>query len=187
MGGAFDPIHFAHLILAEQARKSFNLQGVLFIPSHTPPHRDTEPVASFEQRLKMVRFAIADNDYFAASGMEKDIEGPSYTHTLVKRLKRDYPEIEWHLILGSDNIAIFDKWHKPHEIVEMVKVIVGRRPGYEKELNSSHWAKDIEQFDMPLLDKSSTYIRRAIKNGRSVRYMLPESVRKYIISEGLYR
>lgn len=186
MGGAFDPIHFAHLILAERARASFKLAGVLFVPSHNPPHRENRPVASFEHRLRMVRLAISDNDYFSASGMERDIEGPGYTYVLVKKLREEYPRIDWYLILGADNIAIFDKWHKPREIIETVKVVVGRRPGSEKELNKSPWMKNIEQFEMPLLDESSTYIRRAIRNGRSVRYMLPENVRKYIMIEGLY-
>ncbi len=186
MGGAFDPIHFAHLILAEQARISFKLNGVLFVPSHNPPHRENSPKASFDHRLKMVRLAIAGNDYFSAGGMERNIKGPSYTYTLVKNLREEYPRIDWYLILGTDNIAIFDKWYKPHEIVEMVRVVVGRRPGSESELDNSPWMKNIERFEMPLLDESSTYIRRAIKNGRSIRYMLPESVRKYIISEGLY-
>lgn len=187
MGGGFDPIHYAHLVLAEQARISFRLDGVLFIPSHLPPHKSSGPEASFEDRMAMIRLAIEGNDNFEISEIEKDMDGPGFTILLLERLEREYPGVDWYLILGSDNVAIFDDWHRPEDIAEKVKIVVGNRPGYEDVLTDSRWTDKISLVEMPSIDESSTYIRKAIKSGGTIRYLIPEPVRKYIDTKGLYR
>jgi nicotinate-nucleotide adenylyltransferase len=187
MGGIFDPIHFGHLVLAESARQAFDLAGILFIPSFSPPHREGKPVASFDDRFMMVKLAIEGNDKFAISDMERDLKSPGYTLAIVDFLRQKYPEVVWDLILGADNIAQFDNWHKPEELVTRARIVVGNRPGYDKAFKESQWFGRVERFDMPLIDISSTLIRRLIKEGRSIRYFLPEDVRQFIITKGLYR
>lgn len=187
MGGVFDPIHYAHLLLAESAAAAFKLQGVLFIVSFNPPHREQLPVAPFPVRLKMVTEAIKGNDRFVVSDMEKDLNRPSYTINIVETLHETHPEIDWHLILGADNIAAFDTWYEPEELVKQARIVVAGRPGYENEMRHSHWFDKVQLFEMPLMDISSTMIRRRISEGRSIRYLVPESVRKIIEKEGLYR
>jgi len=187
MGGAFDPVHFGHLILAETACQAFNLSGVLFVPGFNPPHRENQPYASFEDRFNMTELAIKDNEKFALSDIEKNIKGPGYTLKLIEELAGKYPNVRWHLILGADNIAIFKKWYKPDELIRRVGIVVGGRPGYADELENNEWSDKISRFDMPLIDISSTEIRKHIAAGISVRYMLPEAVRKYILDKGLYR
>lgn len=187
MGGTFDPIHYGHLVLAERASEAFNLTGVLFIVSYNPPHRERKPAVSFEDRLKMADLATEDNEDFVASPIEKYLDGQNYTLHLVSGLKKEYPKARWNLILGADNIAIFDSWHKPEELVRQVKIMVGRRPGYDSQFEESPWSGKVETFDMPLLEISSTRIRQLIKQNKSARYLLPEKVRMYIDDRGLYR
>lgn len=186
MGGVFDPIHYGHLRLAEQARISFNLDGVLFVVSFNPPHRQMMPVASFEDRLAIVNLAIKDNRNFVASDIEKNLAGPGYTVSLVTALKSAYPEVSWYLIMGADNLGIFDSWHKPEELIRETKIIVGNRPGYGKDLENSKWKNHISTFDMPLLDISSTMIRRLCGQKQSIQYLVPDEVRRYIDEKELY-
>jgi len=187
MGGTFDPIHNGHLILAESALKTSNLDGVLFIPSYNPPHRSFKPIASFEDRINMTEMAISGNNRYCLSRIEEDIGGPGYTLTLIKHLKNNYSSTDWHLILGADNIAIFDSWYKPEEIIKQVKIIVGGRPGFNEKYNNSVWQSRIEYFEMPQTDVSSTAIRQLLKKNRSVEGLLPGSVGQYIQKKGLYK
>jgi len=186
MGGAFDPIHYGHLILAESALRTFQLNGVLFIPNCCPPHRDNPPVASYEDRVKMTELAIVSNKNFVISRIEEEIDGPGYTLTLVQKLKRKYSNINWHLILGADNIAIFDSWFSPEKIQEMVTIVVGNRPGTEDEFEKSSWKDKIQKFEMPPIDTSSTALRESLKNGKDIKGLVPDTVLKYIIDNRLY-
>ena len=187
MGGIFDPVHYGHLILAESARQTCGLDGVLFVPSLDPPHRSAKPIASFEDRCTMVKLAIEGNDRFVFSDMEKSLASPGYTLAVIDYLKQTYPEPDWHLILGADNIAIFDTWHKPKELVERVKILVGQRPGNDSSLVQSAWYDLITIFPMPLIEISSTAIRERIAAKYSIRYLLPDDVRRFVETRGLYR
>ncbi len=187
MGGVFDPVHYGHLLLAESARQSSKLDGVLFLPNLNPPHRECKPTASFEDRLMMTRLAVEGNNFFVVSDLEKELASPGYTIAVVELLEQRYPRADWHLVLGADNISIFDSWYKPEELVGKVKIIVGNRPGYDKAFETSPWFEKVKRFDMPLIELAATDIRKAVKEGRSIRYMIPEEVRKFIGSRGLYR
>ncbi len=134
----------------------------------------------------MTRLATESNDKFEVSDLEKDLKSPGYTLAIVDFLKLKYHDIDWRLILGADNIAQFDGWHKPDELLRRVKIVVGMRPGYEDDFSRSKWADKVEIFNMPQIEISSTTIRKAIKENKSVRYLLPEDVRQFIISRGLY-
>ncbi len=187
MGGLFDPIHYGHLTLAEQAREAFSLNGVLFVISYNPPHRSEKPIASFENRLQMTGLATDSNDFFIVSDLEKELNGPGYTLSMVELLKDRYPAVIWHLILGADNVESFELWHKPEDLIKKVKILVGGRPGYKTESNNSAWNKAVCHFEMPLMEVSSTLIRQRLKKGLSIRYMLPESVRSFIDEKGIYK
>lgn len=187
MGGIFDPVHIGHLVLADSALEKCGLDGVLFVVSLNPPHRAHKPVASFEDRLLMTRLAIAENERFVISDLEKKLASPGYTLAVVEYLEQQYPSAEWNLILGADNVAIFDSWHKPEELVKRVRIFVGHRPGYDDTFEKSVWKKHFTTFDMPLLQISSTAIRQSIGQGRSIRYFVPNEVREFITSRGLYR
>ena len=187
MGGIFDPIHYGHLILAESALGAMRFDGILFIPSFNPPHRKSKPVISFEDRYRMTLLAIEGHEKFHASDLEKDLKSPGYTLAIVDFLRLKYPGVEWCLILGTDNLAQFDNWHKPEELINRVKIAAGNRPGTENNESYSKWINRVEKFDMPLVDISSTRIRESIKSGKSVRYLLPEEVRQFILGRGLYR
>jgi len=186
MGGAFDPIHNGHLILADTALNRYNLNGLLFIPSFNPPHRSHAPQASFDDRFEMTRLAIGDRESYFLSDLEKEIDGPGYTHTIVQYLIGMYPKTSWHLILGQDNIAIFDSWYKPDEIIKLVKIVVGNRPGYEKLFQKSEWKDKVEFFEIPPTDVSSTAIRELLKKGDSINGLVPEAVYKFIKEHRLY-
>jgi len=187
MGGIFDPIHYGHLILAESALAAADFEKILFIPAFNPPHRSDKPSASFEDRCLMTKLAIESNDKFEVSDLEKDLKSPGYTLAIVDFLRLKFPNVEWRLILGADNIAQFDKWHKPEELIDRVRIMVGMRPGYENEFSHSQWANQVQIFDMPLISTSSSGIRLSIRENRSIRYLLPEDVRQFILSRGLYR
>lgn len=187
MGGVFDPIHYGHLALAEGALEAFGFEGVLFVVSFDPPHRDQKPVVSFDDRLEMVGIAVKDNDRFMVSALEKDLELPGYTLNIVTHLKKKSPGAVWHLILGADNLACFDTWYKPDELVKHVKIVVGDRPGYTRESEKSKWLGHADRFGIPRLDISSTAIRESVRRNKSVRYLLPENVRRFIVEKGLYR
>jgi nicotinate-nucleotide adenylyltransferase len=187
MGGVFDPIHCGHLILAESALNACGFTGVLFVPSFNPPHRERKPEVCFEDRFRMVQLAIEGNERFSASDFEKDLKSPGYTLAVVDFLKLKSPDVKWHLILGADNIAQFDHWHHPEELVKRIKIVVGNRPGYDREFHNSRWASQVELFEMPLIDLSSTRIRKLLKEGLSVRYFVPDEVRRFIESKRLYK
>ncbi len=187
MGGAFDPIHVGHLILAQKALKACDLMGVLFVPSYNPPHRAEKPVADFEYRLEMTGKAVADNHEFVLSDMERELQGPGYTLELLKKLIKLYPKADWQLILGADNIAMFDSWYQPDEVIKLAGILVGNRPGFEQNLKDSKWVGRIKTFEMPIVDISSTIIRGLLGKGSSIRYLVPEPVRLYISDKELYR
>ncbi|MCP4706565.1 MAG: nicotinate (nicotinamide) nucleotide adenylyltransferase [candidate division Zixibacteria bacterium] len=187
MGGAFDPIHNGHLILADSAFEALGLDGVLFIPSYNPPHRSSKPIASFEDRVKMTELAIEDKNKYCLSRIEESITGPCYTLSIIENLKSKYPKANWFIILGADNIVLFDSWYKPGEIVKYAKVVVGGRPGFNSNYKKSIWYNKVRHFDMPQTDISSTTIRQLLKDKKPIESLLPNSISKYIQDKGLYQ
>ena len=195
-GGSFDPIHMGHLILAEAARSDKGLDSVIFVPANLPPHKPGRSLAPAQDRLKMVELALAGNDHFVASSIELSRRGPSYTLTTVRQLKQELGcESRLYLILGADSIHEITQWWHPEELLQEVEIIALKRPGYPLE----HLAELEERFgsaqvrsisqsvvDAPLLDVSSTDIRSRIRSGKTVRYLVPEPVRLYILEHQLY-
>lgn len=189
MGGTFDPIHYGHLFVAEEARGAAGLDRVLFVPSGTPPHKRYAGMASAEARYDMVRLATDANPHFDVSRIETDRDGRSYTLDTLREIHALYPESQIYFITGDDAALDILNWHEPYEIVRMATLLTVGRPGYARdkifELPQEIRAS-IRMIDSPQLDISSTDIRRRVGAGRSIRYMVPEDVRRYIDDNGLY-
>ncbi len=183
LGGTFNPVHIGHLILAEEVREKIKLDKVIFVPTYLPPHKDNSDIAPASARMAMVKLAIKGNRYFLASDMEIKRDGRSYTIDTLKEFKSIYPQDELYFIIGSDLLKYLDDWKDLDEIIKMVKFIVATRPGYPLEKIPSH----ISTIPIRAVDISGFEIRKAIKENKSFRYLVPESVLKYIDKKRLYR
>jgi len=190
LGGTFNPVHIGHLILAEEVREKLNLDKVIFVPTYLPPHKDNSDIASANARLDMVKISIKGNRYFLASDIEVKRDGRSYTIDTLKELKSIYSQDELYFIIGSDLLKYLDGWKDWDDIVKMVKFIVATRPGYPLEEISTYIASrqtGASTVAIRAVDVSGFEIRKAIKENKSFRYLVPEGVFKYIDKKRLYR
>lgn len=194
-GGTFDPIHHGHLIIAEQIRESLDLDRIVFIPSGMPPHKANLKVSSAEHRYNMVFNAIKTNPHFEVSRIEIEREGFTYTVDTLTRLNEVYnKDAKMFFITGADVIPDLLTWKDYERIFSLCDFIAVLRPGYKKDnfiqkieyLKVAHSAK-IHIVDAPLIGISSTIIRERVRNGKSIKYLVPESVEKYIYENGLYK
>lgn len=182
-GGTFNPIHFGHLVLAEQAYEKLNLSKVIFIPSFHPPHKNSPNIASALDRYNMVKLAIQENPRFEISEIEIKRKGRSYLVDTLKELKKIYPRAKLFFISGSDVSNQIGKWKSINEILWLSKFVLAKRPGYKlKKYN-----RNISVISITELDISSSMIRRKIKEAKSVRYLMPMQVYKYIKDKRLYK
>jgi nicotinate-nucleotide adenylyltransferase len=178
-GGAFDPPHIGHLIIAEQSRIKFDLYKVIWIPLNTPSHKSPTK-ASASDRVKMVKLAIKDNPYFELSRIEIEREGKSYMIDTINELKNQFIGADFYLIIGMDEAKEFDKWKECEKIKEQVTIVVSNRLGVEYKL-----PKYMKELDVTV-SASSTQIREAASKGESIKYLVPDKVREYIEENSLY-
>ena len=182
LGGTFNPIHLGHLVLAEQARESLHLEKVIFVPTNLPPHKKIRALATAQQRYQMAALALKSNPRFEVSDLELARGGVSYSAQTLKELKSALPRSRLFFIVGSDFLKEFLGWKDIDEINKICKFAVAQRPGYPfKNL------PDMQAINIAALDISSTDIRKRIKANKSIRYLVPEKVRTYILRKGLYR
>lgn len=193
MGGTFDPIHNGHLILAEYARTQFGLDRILFIPAGIPPHKNKNNITPDIYRYNMTVLAINSNKHFYISSMEMEREGITYTIDTIKHLKSKYRDTDFYFLLGADSLLQIHKWRNYEELLELCNFIVAKRPDYDNdnldlviERLNEQYKGHIYILDAPLIDISSTEIRDRVKNGLSIKYLVPESVETYIYKSGLY-
>lgn len=195
MGGTFNPIHCGHLISAQEVMMKFRLDEVLFIPNRLPPHRPDDPeIIGAEHRLEMIRIGIASNPRFKASRLELDRPAISYTVDTIRILKQEFPQTEISFITGTDSLIRY-QWHAFDELLEMLKYfIVVSRSGFpleslKKKVKSLclRQPDKIVHLPIPCLDISSTEIRKRVREGKSIRYLVPEPVEQYIMEHHLYR
>jgi nicotinate-nucleotide adenylyltransferase len=195
-GGAFDPVHYGHLILAEQCREQAALDQVWFVPAARHPFKSDPAGTPFERRAEMLRLAIAGNANFRVDEIENDRPGPSYTADTLAELRRLHPDAELHFLLGSDSLPDLPTWRSPERILANAALVIMERPGHppmsaEALRNALGLPADpplrMTVVDAPLIDLASREIRRRVAAGRSVRYMLPRAVEVYIDEKGLYR
>jgi len=196
-GGSFNPPHLAHLILAERARVERGLDRVLFIVAGSPPHKGARPLAPGPDRFHMVELAIQGNPAFEATDLELKTTGASYTLRTVRRLRRQVAAgDELFLMMGGDSLLELPTWWHAAELVREVPIIAFERPG--SRLNEGldalaahfgeEWVRQVRELlvPAPLLDISATEVRERARAGLSIRYMVPEPVRAYILERGLY-
>jgi len=186
-GGTFDPPHIAHLIIAVEAVERLALNKVLFIPAFVPPHKSGHVLSSFHDRLDMVRAAIGDNSAFEVSAIEENLASPSYTVQTLSHLRKHFTQdSELYLIIGSDSLRELDSWYEPQRIVSYARLAIYPRPGFDSEPPSWIKADNIIVLESPELPISSTDLRRRRREGRSIRYYVPEPVYTIILRKSLY-
>jgi nicotinate-nucleotide adenylyltransferase len=195
MGGTFDPIHYGHLVTAEAARSQFGLDEVVFTPAGNPPHKKDYEVTPAEARYLMTVLAINDNPFFKVSRMELDRPGYTYTIDTLKQFSEQYGQnAQLFFISGADAVLDILTWKDVGEVLHYCTFIAATRPGYPIEKLAQKlceleelYGKEVFPMEVTGLDISSTDIRRRIKEGLSVKYLLPDSVERYIEKNGLYR
>ncbi|MFQ5811384.1 MAG: nicotinate-nucleotide adenylyltransferase [Armatimonadota bacterium] len=190
LGGTFDPIHYGHLVAAEEARHAFGLDSILFIPCGQPYHKPKAPVAGGEDRYEMARLATASNPFFDASRVEIDRPGPSYTVDTVAALRGARPECALRVILGADAVEELASWAEPEWLLQQCRIVVVSRPGTPWEdvdrALPPEYAEHVDRLEIPGLHISSTELRARAADGRPLRYLVPEAVAGYIRERGLY-
>ena len=191
LGGAFNPPHIGHLVCAQESLIQLELESVLFVPVGEAPHRELESDPGPETRLEMVELAIEDDDRFAGSRMEIDRDGPSYTSDTLRELHAAQPDDEHVLILGGDQAAALPEWHEPEQVLELAQVAVIERSNWSRNavgirVGRLKGAERIRYLDMPVIQVSSSSIRRRIAAGLPIRYLVPDRVASFIDSKDLY-
>ncbi len=211
LGGTFNPIHYGHLAAAEEVRDRLKLDRILFIPSYLPPHKFEEEVPSAVQRLEMVRLATTDNPFFEPSEIEINRGGRSYTIDTVEALRQMFPGAELYFITGLDSFLEIRTWRQWERLLPLCNFVVISRPGYHfadlaKISFMESAAGELTRLDrgdlrqatvrsaaftiflerIPLFDISSTDIRKRVKAGVSLKYLLPDAIETYIITNKLY-
>lgn len=192
-GGTFDPIHLAHLIVAEQARDQLGLDKLILLPAAIPPHKQQREISDGKHRLEMTRLAAADNPAFEVSDLELRRKGLSYTAETLRLLHEEHPDDELFLLLGGDSLADLPNWYRPNEIRRLATLAVAARPGAAIQqpgdlpiISSDSDGKGVLVVNIPQMEISSTDIRQRIAVGRSIRYLVPAAVEAYIVAHGLY-
>ena len=198
LGGTFDPVHYAHLAIAEQTREALGLAGVLFVPASIPPHKPDRVVTPAEDRVAMVALAIADNPAFRLSRVEVDRSGASFSVDTLEQLLADPPE-PWRpapgflFILSAEAVLELPTWHEPDRLLELCRLAVVPRRGYPR-LDRGWVGREFpgreDRFvflDGPDLGHSASDIRARVAAGSSIRYLVPPAVEAYIRAHALYQ
>lgn len=190
MGGTFDPIHHGHLLTAEEAAVQFGLDEVVFVPTGHPWMKEHRDVSAPEHRYLMTVIATASNPRFSVSRIEVDREGPTYTVDTLRELMEERGDVDLFFVTGADAMLEIFQWKDPEDILELARFIAATRPGYdlarfEAETPTRH--PNVSVMNIPALAISSTDIRRRVREGRPIRYLVPEGVESYIEKAGLYR
>lgn len=189
MGGTFDPIHYGHLLAAEEARLALDLKRVVFLPTGTAPHKRYENMASAEDRYAMTLLATADNPFFEVSRMETERGEISYTRDTLNELHALYPGTEFFLIAGLDSILDMPNWRDPFEICRLCTPVAVPRPGYKTdEIRKlpSQIREKLFKLDAVTLDISATDVRDRVARGAGIRYLVPPQVEIYIEKNRIY-
>jgi len=193
-GGSFDPIHYGHLLLAEQCREQCRLDEVWFMPARVPPHKQDRELSSGQARAEMLDFAVAGCPHLQISRLELQREGPSFTVETLAELRAEDDSRELFFLIGSDSLRDLPSWHKPREIAELATIVAvnrGDRPLPDNDSLTSMLGEELAQriqlVTMPGIDLSATDIRRRVRDGKSIRFMTPRAVEAYIGEHGLYK
>lgn len=182
LGGNFNPVHNAHLIVADQVRQQLGLDAVYLMPEYEPPHVDEKETIDEKHRLNMLLLAINGMEGLDIETIEIERKGKSYTYDTMKQLTEANPDTDYYFIIGADMVEYLPKWHRIDELVEMVQFVGVQRPKYK-----AGTSYPVIWVDVPLMDISSSNIRDFIKKGRTPNFMTPAPVLDYIKKAGLYK
>jgi nicotinate-nucleotide adenylyltransferase len=184
-GGTFDPPHVGHLAAARAAMEGFDLEEVRFVVAGDPWQKtQLEPVTEARHRLQMTRLAVEGVADFRVDDLEIRRDGPSYTADTLEDLTDQEPEVDWYLVVGSDNAAGLDTWERWETVASLATIVVVARPGSQEVISSSD--RELRFVTSPLVDLSSSQLRAQMSAGRSVRWLVPDSVIEYAGEVGLY-
>jgi nicotinate-nucleotide adenylyltransferase len=191
LGGAFNPPHIGHLVCAQESLVQLQLDKVVFVPVGQAPHRELAGDPGAEERLEMVELATADDERFEVSRVEIDRAGPSYTADTLRALREAAPQDELFLILGGDQAAALGSWHEPEEVLALATVAVMERLSWSRQaigikIGGLKGTRAVRYLEMPIIQISSSSIRRRAAAGQPVRYLVPDKVAAYIETHGLY-
>lgn len=191
-GGSFNPIHMGHLIAAQETLDAMRLDKVIFIPAGNPPHKSQDNLAAAEDRYNMVKLAIQNNPGFEISSIEMERGGKTYSFDTLMELRKQYKDIDMHFIIGFDTLKELHTWRNIQGIFDIASFAVVNRGNEALEIKQ--WMEDrvrtyggtIDYVPIPDIEISSTDIRHRIQSDRSIKYLVPDTVEKYIKSRGLY-
>lgn len=194
LGGTFDPVHLAHLLLAETCREECGLDQVRLLPASNPPHKQGETISPAKQRIAMLEFAVAGFPEFVVDRREIKRDGLSYTWQTLTEFREEFPEDELFFLMGSDSLRDLMTWKNPETIAELATLVaVNRGPISAEQMNSyleplpEVIRKAIRFVQMPAVDISASEIRDRARAGRSLRFLTPRPIERYIVEQGLYR
>lgn len=191
-GGTFDPVHYGHLVAAEEVRYRLRLDKVLFVPAGMPPHKLDHDITPTRHRLAMLELAIASNPGFALSRVDIDRHGPCYTVDTLALLHEEYgPGTELFFLMGMDSLADLLTWKEPERLIRLAWIVVVGRPGFQADVDELDKvlpgaAERVCIVDTPLMEVSSSDIRQRVREGAPIRYQVPEAVEAYIRAHRLY-
>ena len=193
MGGTFNPIHIGHLLMAQWAKESADLDEILFIPTGNPYMKAGSGVLDGKIRLEMVRLSIDKEESFSYSDIEIKRSGNTYTYETLQELKETYPDAKLYFIVGADSLYSFERWVHPESILKNCVLMAAARNGAKMdELDQKRnelmqrFGGEIRLFDFPAIDVSSTMVRNRVAEGKSIRYLVTDQVCDYIKANGLY-
>ena len=196
LGGTFDPVHYAHLAIAEEVYYRLKLEHLLFVPAGHPPHKAQQAITATHHRLAMLKLALASNPHFRLSLVDLQRPGPSYTVETLRLLRQEWgSRVELYFIIGSDSLKDLPTWHDPAGILNQAMIVALVRPGIaaESDMRAKLEARlptlhqRLLMLDGPGMDISSTELRQRAAEGRPIKYQLPEAVEKYILQHHLYQ
>lgn len=180
LGGTFNPPHFGHLIMANEAYHSLGLEEVRFMPNAAAPHKEVHG-ADTAQRLKMTELAIEDFPQFRIEDFEIETGGVSYTYNTIRQLVEQESDKEFYFIIGGDSVNQLNSWHRIHELADLIQFVGIGRPGYDSATDFP-----VMMIDSPEMHLSSTMLRERVAANRPLTFFVPEKVEAYIRKEGLY-
>jgi nicotinate-nucleotide adenylyltransferase len=184
-GGSFDPPHIGHLVIAEMARRSLDLDVVYFVPAYKPPHKEGSHPTTARDRLSMTKLSVQGNGKLKVSDLELRRRGVSYTVDTVKAFRKRFPAAQLFLIIGSDSLRQFHSWKSPEEILSEVSLIVYRRPRSGRTNAFLHSTK-VSFIKGPRMEISSSDIRKRMQKGKPIRYLVRDNVLSFIEAKKLY-
>ncbi len=193
-GGTFDPVHYGHLILAETAREFCQLDEVRFLPAYSPPHKKNENITTGKTRTEMLELATAGYPEFLVDQRELNRQGTSYTVETLSEMKEQFPDAELFFLMGADSLIDLPTWREPQRIASLAKIVAVNR-GNSSHENLQEIVNNLSEpvrasvtiLNMPQIGISASDLRLRISENRSIRFLTPRPVERYILEQGLYR